>query len=466
MTRSLSANALETEPIPRLMRRYALPCVISLLVGALYNLVDQLFIANAPELGSVGNAANSVVFPLTVIALATATMIGDGCCVLVSLRLGAGDRETAARCVGSAVTLTLGISLLLTAVYLGFADPILTAFGGAVNTETMALSKEYFFWIALGIPFYMGGQALNPIVRSDGSPRFAMFSLTAGAAANCLLDPLFIYGFHWGMTGAAVATVIGQMLSALLTFAYLLRPRMLKLQKSSFRPSPRLCGQCLSLGLSSFLSQISIVLSMAAVLNVCRIYGSRDPIFGQAAYAHIPTAVIGIVMKLFQIVMSIAVGLSAGCIPLVGYNTGANRPDRVKALLRCLLLAEGIVGLLAAGLLEGLPLPLIRLFGADRESPYYTAFALRCMRLFFCTAPLACLNKGTFIFLQALGRPRLSSGLSLFREVGCGVGLVLLLPLRFGLDGMLYFMPAADILTFFIAVAVLICLSRRIVPKC
>ena len=221
MNESQSNSFLAEQPVGALMRKFSLPCILSLLVGALYNIVDQLFIANASYLGSYGNAANSVVFPLTVIALAIATMIGDGCCAYVSIRLGAGEPEQAHRSVGNAIVLTLIVSVVLMAVYLIFMDPILTAFGATVNAETFALSREYCFWIALGIPFYMFGQAMNPIIRSDGSPRYAMLSLLAGAVCNIILDPIFIFPCGWGMMGAAVATVIGQILSAVLAAAYL-----------------------------------------------------------------------------------------------------------------------------------------------------------------------------------------------------------------------------------------------------
>lgn len=200
---------LAQEKLGRLMRKYAVPCMVSLLVAALYNIVDQIFIANASYLGSYGNAANTVVFPLTVIALAVAVMIGDGCCAFVSLSLGRKKPEEAHRSIGNAVVLSVASGIALCAVYLIFSDPILYFFGGAVNEETFRYSKEHFFYLSLGIPFYVFGQAMNPIIRSDGSPRFAMFSTLAGAAANIILDPLFIFAFHWGMMGAAVATVIG-----------------------------------------------------------------------------------------------------------------------------------------------------------------------------------------------------------------------------------------------------------------
>lgn len=208
---------LEENPIGRLMRKYAVPCVISLLVAALNNIVDQLFIANASYLGSYGNAANTVVFPITVIALAIAVMIGDGCCAFVSISLGAGRKEDAHRSIGSAVLLCIISGLVLTALYLIFQEPILTLFGGRVNEETFSHAREYFFWITIGIPFYMFGHAMNPIIRSDGSPRFAMVSTLTGAAVNIILDPVFIFVFKWGMMGAAVATVLGQVLTAALS---------------------------------------------------------------------------------------------------------------------------------------------------------------------------------------------------------------------------------------------------------
>jgi len=298
---------LETETIGVLMRRYSVPCIISLVVAALYNIVDQIFIANADYLGSHGNAANTVVFPLTVAALAIAVMIGDGACAFVSLSLGAGSRENAHRSIGNAIVLCLGSSLVLTAVYLLAADPILTFFGGSVNAETYACAKEYFFWIALGIPFYMFGQAMNPIICSDGSPRFAMVSTVAGAVTNILLDPLFIFPLKMGMMGAAIATVAGQILTAGLAVWYLFHMKAVKLEKTSFALKPGLIRRFLLLGVTSFLSQISLVLSMAAVQNMCTRYGALDPVFGQTEYAQIPLAVLGIVMKFFQIAISISV---------------------------------------------------------------------------------------------------------------------------------------------------------------
>ena len=455
-----SNSFLETEPLGKLMVQYAVPCVISLLVAALYNIVDQIFIANARYLGSCGNAANTVVFPLTVVALAVAVLIGDGCCAFVSIRLGAGREEEAGQAVGTAVLLSILCGLVMGAVYLVFRDPLLTAFGGRVNQETFADSREYFFWISLGIPFYVFGQTLNPIIRSDGSPRFAMASTLAGAAANTALDPLFLFGFRWGMMGAAVATVLGQVLTAVLAAWYLFHMKAVK--PGGKRPwfSGRLAARFLPLGLCSLLSQISLVAAMAAVNNMIGRYGALDPVFGQPQYAQIPMAVVGIVMKFFQVVISAAVGLAAGCIPVVGYNIGAGRRDRAKRLFLLLLGAETAVGAVALLIAELLPRQLILLFGAANESLYYTQFAVRSFRIYLCLMVLACVNKGTFIYLQSLGQAVRSTLLSLVREVVFGVGFALILPVFFGLDGALYSMPVSDFLTFLIA-AFLICRTCR-----
>lgn len=385
MEQTQTNDFLEKESLGRLMVKYAVPCVISLLVAALYNIVDQIFIANASYLGSYGNAANTVVFPLTVVALSIAMMIGDGCCTFVSISLGARENDNAHRGIGSSVIAVVAAGVVLTAVFLIFQDPILTAFGARVNEETFRLSKEYFFWITLGIPFYMFGQAMNSIIRSDGSPKFAMVTLLTGAILNVIFDPVCIFVCKWGMMGAAVATI-----------------------------------------------------------------------FGQEEYAQIPTAVVGIVMKFFQIVISISVGLAAGCIPVAGYNVGAQRSDRVKGLMRMLLMTEFIVGLIASAIFLLFPHQFVNIFGGKNESVYYTDFAVKTIRIFLCLLPLSCLNKGTFIFLQSLGKAKESTALSMMREIVFGVGLPLLLPIFMGLDGVLFFMPIADVLTAVASVIVIL----------
>ena len=447
---------LETTPLKKLMRMYSVPCIISLLVAALYNIVDQIFIANADYLGSNGNAANTVVFPLTVIALAVAVMIGDGACAYVSILLGKKDEEDASGTVGNAILLAVISGVVIAALYFIFADAVLKLFGGTVNPETYRHSQEYFFWITAGIPFYVFGQAMNPVIRSDGSPRFAMVTTLIGAVFNIIFDPILIYGLRWGMMGAAVATIAGQIITAVLAIWYLFHMKAVRLRKSSFRLSGRLMKNFLPLGITSFLSQASLVAAMAAVNNMIRKYGALDPVFSQEMYAQIPMAVVGIVMKFFQIVISIAVGMAAGCIPVAGYNVGAGRNDRARRLFIMLLKAEAILGLIAFLIVELFPGQLIAVFGASGESVYYTDFALRSFRIYLCMMVLATVNKGTFIYLQAIGRAFESTLISMIREVVFGVGLALLLPLFMGLDGVLWSMPVSDILTFLIAAYIII----------
>lgn len=441
---------LGTEAVGKLMRNYSIPCIISLLVGALYNIVDQIFIANASYLGSYGNAANTVVFPLTVIALAIAVMVGDGACAFISISLGKNEKMVAKKAVGNAVISVLIASLILTALYLIFRSQIVTMFGGRVNSETYTYSMEYFFYITLGIPFYMFGQAMNPIIRADGNPKFAMISTLAGAFVNIILDPIFIFVFKWGMMGAAVATVAGQFLTSILAIWYLLNMKLVKPERSDFNLNKGLLSRILQLGLTSFLSQISLVAAMAAINNMIRKYGALDSVFGQEQYAQIPMAVVGIVMKFFQIVISIVVGMSAGCIPIVGFNIGAGLKHRVKELFTKLLVYEGLTGFIGFLIVEFMPRQLIAIFGAANESAYYTDFAIKAFRIYLCMIVFACINKACFIFLQAMGKALESTLLSMIREIVFGVGFALLLPVFFGLDGVLYSMPVSDILTFMI----------------
>ncbi len=455
-------NYLATEKLGRLMRKYSIPCIISLLVGALYNIVDQIFIANADYLGSYGNAANTVVFPLTVIALAVAVCIGDGCCAMVSGLLGQGRPDRARRSFGNAILITVISSAVITAVYLAFSEVLVTLFGGHVNAETFEKSKEYFFWITLGIPFYMFGQAMNPVIRADGSPRFAMISTLAGAVLNIILDPVFIFVFKWGMMGAAVATVIGQIVTAILAVWYVCHLKSVKLDRGSFRLKGKVIGRIVSLGLCSFLSQISLVAAMAAINNMVRKYGALDPVFGIERYAQIPMAVVGIVMKFFQIVISVVVGMAAGCIPIVGFNMGAKRPERVKKQFTLLLICEAAVGAVALIIVELFPNALINVFGAANESVYYTEFAVKAFRIYLCMMIFACVNKATFIFLQAMGKAVSSTMLSMIREIVFGVGFALLLPLFFGLDGVLYSMPVSDLLTAVISGIIIVVTYRQL----
>ncbi len=453
---------LETERLGKLIGKYAFPCVISMLVASLYNIVDQIFIANAPYLGSHGNAANTVVFPMTIIAIAIAVMIGDGCCTFFSISLGSKNDEDAGRCVGNSVVMAIVASVALAAIYLAFQDEILTLFGARVNDETFRLSKEYFFVIALGIPFYMFGQTMNPVIRADGSPKFAMASLLAGAAFNIIFDPICINVLHWGMTGAALATIGGQILSAAMGAAYLFKMKAVPLNKKCFIMKRRLIVKILQLGFASFLSQIAIVFTIGATITMAVKYGALDPVFSQTQYSQLPTAIIGISSKFFQIVISITIGIAAGCIPIAGYNLGAGRNDRVLGLMNRLMALEALIGLASSAIFLLLPRQLMSLFGAGNESSYYMEFAVWVIRGQLCLLPLACINKASFIFLQSLGKAKESCILSLAREFVFGVGFVLLLPIMWGLYALPFAIPVGDIATGIPVAFVLFRLAREL----
>ena len=438
-----SQQFLATEKVGKLMRKYALPCVISLLVGALYNIVDQIFIANADYLGSYGNAANTVVFPLTVVALGIAVCFGDGCCAMVSGLLGSGRREEAKDAVGNTVLLTVHrrvradgrVSDLRRRADYPFRRARqcgnLCAFPGILLLHLARHSV---------LPVRAGVKSGHPRRRK---PEIRHDLHAGGRRGESDLGPVFIYGFRWGMMGAAVATVIGQVLTAALSVAYLCRPKSIRLDRTAFLPRARIIGRIVSLGLCSFLAQISLVAAMAAINNMLRKYGAQDPVFGQEQYAQIPMAVVGIVMKFFQIVISVVIGMAAGCIPIVGFNMGAQKPRRVQKLFTLLLCYEGILG-------------------AQNESVYYTDFAVRAFRIYLCMIVLACVNKATFIFLQAMGKAVESTLLSMVREIVFGVGFALLLPRFFGLSGVLWSMPVSDILTAVISAVIILKTYRQL----
>ena len=325
-----------------------------------------------------------------------------------------------------------------------------------VNDEEIETTPVHPFWVVDEWVSAKDLEAGDILTLADGSPKFAMISTLAGAVINMMLDPLFIFVFRWGMMGAAVATIIGQIITAVLAFWYLLNMKLVKPSKHDLRINAYIVKRTLILGLTSFLSQISLVAAMAAINNMIREYGATDPVFGLEQYAQIPMAVVGIVMKFFQIVISVVVGMAAGCIPIVGFNMGAGLKNRVRELFTKLLIAEACVGAAALLIVELFPQFLIQIFGAANESVYYTDFAVRSFRIYLCMMIFACVNKATFIFLQAMGKAVESTALSIIREIVFGVGFALLLPVFLGLDGVLYSMPVSDILTFTIALFLIV----------
>lgn len=461
MAETKANDFLEKESLGKLMVKYCIPCVIALLVATLYNIVDQIFISNASYLGVDGVAASTYVFPLTVIALGLGMMIGDGCSTFASISLGAKETDKARRGVGTAILSLVTLGIVLMIIYLVFPEQLLGLFGATKeNAKAMEMGKEYLFWIALGIPFYVFSQALNPVIRSDGSPRFAMATLLLGGVINIILDPIFIFVLKWGMKGAAIATILGQIVSALLFLSYLFRMKAIKLNRDSFHFRGRILTRMMRIGMGSLLTQVSICLSMAVVQTSLTKYGALDPIFSQEGFQSIPVAVFGIVIKYFQIVMSVAIGLSTGIIPIAGYNIGAKRYDRVLQLLKRLLMVEAIVGVIATVIFMGFPYQLTALFGGNSAADAavneaYLNYAVKFMRVFMCCLILSCCNKGHAIFQQAIGRATTATVLSMMREVVFGISMPLIMPIFFGLDGIPYFMPVSDVFATIVAICVI-----------
>lgn len=446
-----SNTYLAEEKIGKLMLRFSVPCIMSLLVSSLYNIVDQIFIGRG--VGYLGNGATNVVFPVTIITLAIALMIGDGCAAFLSICQGRQDTENAHKSVGNAILLTVVSGIVLTAIFVLAKENILKAFGA--TEMNISYARDYFDYIVLGIPFYMFTSAMNSMIRADGSPQFAMVSTLAGCVINVILDPIAIFVLGWGMKGAALATIIGQIVTAVLAFYYLFRVKTFRLRRCSFRPNLRLMGKILPLGISSFLTQLSIVIIMGVMNNVLVKYGAQSK-YGP----DIPLTVVGIVMKVFQIVIAVVVGIAAGSQPIVGYNYGAGRFDRVRQIYIAIMKAECTVGLISMICFEAFPMQIISIFGS--EDGLYNEFAVIAFRLYLCTILLCCVQKATSIFLQSLGRPLMSMGLSLLRDFVLSVPLVLLLPKAFGVTGALYSAPIADGVSIFAVVIMIVIVFKQL----
>jgi Na+-driven multidrug efflux pump len=435
---------LGEEKIGKLLLKFSIPCIASLLVASLYNMVDQVFIGRG--VGYLGNGATNVVFPITVIALALALMIGDGSAAYLSICQGRGDQEDAHHAVGNSLVLTVALGLVLMVLFGALREQILWAFGATENN--IGYAREYFQYIIAGIPFYIFGTTVSSIIRADGSPQFAMISTLAGCIINLIFDPIAIFVLHWGMMGAAVATVAGQVVTALMGLWYLFHTKGFKLHKASFRLQWHVIRSVLPLGLSSFLTQLSIVVIMAAMNNVLVHYGALSR-FGE----DIPMTVVGIVMKVFQIVVAFVVGIAAGAQPIVGYNYGAGNIHRVKQIYGKILLAESAVGLVALLCFQFIPVQIISIFGSG--DALYNEFAVLSFRILLGGILFGCIQKCSSIFLQSLGKPVLSTTLSVSRDFLLAVPLSLLLPIRFGVIGALYSGLVADIIVFVITVIIM-----------
>lgn len=445
-----SENYLKEEKIGKLILKFSIPCILSLLVSALYNIVDQIFIGNSNE-GALGNTATTIVFPLTVIALAFALMLGDGAAAYMSLCLGKGEKEKISKTVGLSILLSFIISIIFYAICFPLLDQILSLFG-AKTAESLTKAHEYGFIIIIGFPFYIMMNTMNSIIRADGSPKIAMASMLAGALTNVVLDGVMILVLNWGLKGAALATIIGQIVSFIISFAYLFKTKTFKLHIKDFIIDWKCLLEVLKLGFSSFLTQISIVIISVVSMNSLAKYGANSK-YG----INDPQAIVGVVMKVFTIVINIAVGIAAGAQPVIGYNYGAKEYKRVKKGYYIILISTTIVGLIATILFQSIPRQIVGLFGANTANKdLYYEFGELTTRIYLMLIVFTCIQKVSSIFLQSISSPIKSTLLSLTRDVICFVPLTICLPMALGIEGVLWAAPISDGISMILTVIFII----------
>lgn len=443
---------LGTEKVSKLLLKFSIPCILSLLISSLYNIVDQIFIGNS-ELGYLGNAATSIVFPITIISVAFAWCFGDGSAAFLSLCQGRKDMKNAHTAIGNSILVNLIISIIFVVLGFAFRDKLLYLFGA--SDVTFHLAKDYFTIILIFIPVYMMANMMNAVIRADGSPAFSMASTLSGAITNIILDPIFIFAFKLGIKGAAWATIIGQVVSLIIAIIYFTRTKTFKISFNSFKMNFKLFSNVIKLGVSTFITQMSIVI----ISLVCNIMLSRYGAISKYG-ADIPIAVMGICMKVFTIVINIVVGIIIGAQPILGYNIGAKKPERVKQTFKLVLLSTIVVGLISTLIFELCPQVVINMFGT--ESDLYMEFAILTFRVFLLLITFTCIIKMTSIFFQAVGEPLKAAIISLTRDIVCFVPIVIILPKFIGIKGALWTAPIADVIGIIISSILIILFFRKL----
>ena len=451
------------EKINKLMLKFSIPCIMSLLVSSLYNIVDQIFIGNS-ELSTLGNAATGVVFPIFIIAQAFAWCFGDGCAAYLNICQGKNDSENAHKAIGASITMAFLAGVLMMAVIYPFKREILTVFGASENT--MAYAVEYLNVVLAMIPIFILCNMMNSAIRADGSPAWAMASMLAGAMTNIILDPVFIFGLKWGMTGAALATIIGQGVTFVMTLIYFTHTKTFKLTKKSFIPKISSVSEVIGLGFSTFVTQLAIVI-VAILCNVqLAKYGSMTK-FG----ADIPIAIIGIQSKVFTVVINLVVGIVLGCQPIISFNMGAKKYDRVKELYRKIMVSAAIIGLTFTAIFQLFPEFVVGLFGTPSNIPNpedYWEFGKMTMTIFMSLICISCFIKVNSIFFQAVGRPIHAVIASMIRDIVCFVPLIIILPKAFpGVEAILFAAPISDFIAMVVTAILSISFIRslRTTPK-
>ncbi|MDO4287843.1 MAG: MATE family efflux transporter [Eubacterium sp.] len=444
MLENTQSNPLGWEKLSTLLKRYAIPSIIAMLVSSLYNIVDQIFIGQG--VGYLGNAATNIAFPLTTISLAISLLIGIGGASAFSLHLGAGEKERATATVGCAIAMMTVCGIAYFAIIKIFISPLLNIFGA--TPDVLPYATSYTSITAFGMPFLIVTNALSNMIRADGSPRYSMACMLTGAIVNTILDPIFIFPLGMGVVGAALATIIGQFFSFLLAVAYLPRFKQISLNPKVLRLSFKTCGEIAALGMSSSLNQVALCFVQIVVNNSLRYYGGLS-IYG----SDIPLAACGIVMKTNAILLSIVVGISQGAQPIIGFNYGARQYDRVRGIYRLAILWNLSISAVGFLMFQFFPRQIISIFGSG-DALYYE-FAVHFMRTFLFMVIVNGVQLISSNFFSAIGKPMKGALLSLTRQVLLLVPLILILPLFFALDGILYAAPIADTAAFLISLGLI-----------
>lgn len=436
---------LTTAPIKKLLIKFSIPCVLAMLVSALYNIVDQIFIGNSSS-GTAGIMATTLVFPFTVVALALAQLIGDGCATLFSISLGAKDDKTSNKCVGNAIITVILFSIILVAVGFVFMKPIFSILGVNGYDERCRLFTEQYYKIILcGTPFYMFASAMASIIRASGAPTYSMISTIIGAIINLIFDPILIFVFNLGVQGAAIATIAGQIVSACLCAIYFRKPKLMDLNKECFIIDTKVLGKLLKLGISSFITQVSIAIITIVANNVVGTIGGENATDAGGA--------LGIVFKIFAIVLAFSLGVAVGGQPIIGFNYGAKQYKRVLETYKLILIANIIIGAISMLLFELAPNFIVSLFGGHANNmEFYQEYACLSFRIYLGGILLCCIQKASCIFLQSIDKPYKAMILSLMRDVIILVPGVCILGLCGNLYTMLWAGPVSDIGAFIVTV--------------
>ena len=438
---SQEQNPLGAAPVGGLILKFAIPALISMLVSAMYNIVDQIFIGQG--VGMLGNAATNVAFPVTTIATALALLLGIGGASNYNLEMGAGREQRASSIAGTALSTLVITGAVLALVVLLFLRPLLGLFGA--TTDVMPYAVDYLGITAVGLPFYVLSIGGNHIVRADRSPTYSMTCVLTGAVINTILDPLFIFGFGWGIKGAAWATVIGQVVSGILVIIYFGKFRKMYLEIRMLKPSSECLKAIISLGMASCINQIAMAIVQIVMNNILRYYGGLS-VYG----SDIPIACVGVISKVNQVFMAICIGISQGCQPIWGFNYGAKKYDRVRLAYRYSVTACTAIATVFFLCFQLFPHQIVSIFGTG--SDLYFQFAERYLKIFMFMTFANGIQPMSSGFFTSIGKAKLGIVMSLTRQVLFLMPLIVVFSLIMGIDGVMYSGPIADAAAFALAI--------------